>query len=429
MRLLIVQVPRGEGRSVLEAADRHNATNSGSFESSDIDGNAIDQVLIHLPNDQVGPFMATLDPIPDMRAALLPSGVVTFRPPAAEIADQAVDVTPRSPFEIFVSGLQSIGSWKGFLGYAGIAGVVVWLGLFTNTSYLLVAAMLIAPFAGPAMNAALASARGDLTLLWHAVLRYVAALCVTIVTTALLSLLFRQEVATQMMGDIANISTTAILLPLAAGAAGALNLSQSERSSLVPGAAAGMLVAASLAPPAGLIGMGAVIREWDMVVNGLFLLGLQLAGINLAGAVVFRLFGLRAEGPRLERGRSAVTWASGALALAGLATLLLLQFGSGSPEMQRSTIEQRAHSSVLATVNANPDAEPVDVDVRFTRADIPGQNTLLVELYIQRSQESEAAAEDLRREIVLQVQQSILDQDFNVTPLVAVTVVELPADR
>jgi hypothetical protein len=48
------------------------------------------------------------------------------------------------------------------------------------------------------------------------------------------------------------------------GAAGALNLCQSERSSLVSGAATGMLVAASLAPQAGLIRMGAAIGEWEM---------------------------------------------------------------------------------------------------------------------------------------------------------------------
>ncbi len=176
MRLLILQVPRGEGDRVIKAAQSHRGTNSSLVHSSDIDGNAIDQIIIHLPNAQVGPFMADVEQVPDLRVALLPSGIVTLQPPPSEIAGQAVDVTPRSAFEVFVSGLQSIGSWKGFLSYAAIAGVVVWLGLYTNTIYLLVAAMLIAPFAGPAMNAALATARGDFDLLWHSLLRYFAAL-------------------------------------------------------------------------------------------------------------------------------------------------------------------------------------------------------------------------------------------------------------
>ncbi len=42
------------------------------------------------------------------------------------------------------------------------------------------------------------------------------------------------------------------------------NFVQSERSSLVSGAAVGMQVAASLAPPAGLVGMAIAIGRWDI---------------------------------------------------------------------------------------------------------------------------------------------------------------------
>jgi uncharacterized membrane protein len=137
---------------------------------------------------------------------------------------------------------QSVGSWKGFLGYAAVAGFVVWIGLYTNTTYLLVAAMLIAPFAGPAMNVAIATARGDRQLLWRSIVRYFAALAVTIAVAAALSLILRQDIATSLMIERSQISSVAVLLPLAAGAAGALNLVQSDRSSLVSGAATGMYV-------------------------------------------------------------------------------------------------------------------------------------------------------------------------------------------
>jgi hypothetical protein len=48
---------------------------------------------------------------------------------------------------------------------------------------------------------------------------------------------------TSSMSSTSNVSAVAVLLPLIAGAAGPLNLVQSERSSLVSGAAVGMLVA------------------------------------------------------------------------------------------------------------------------------------------------------------------------------------------
>ncbi|MBD0389089.1 MAG: DUF389 domain-containing protein, partial [Nostoc sp. C3-bin3] len=245
MRQLIIQVPRGNGKAVIDIAKSHNGTNLARFE-----GNAeepIDVVIIHLSNQEVGKVLEKLQDLPKVQITLIPTGVMTLQPPASEAPQQVVDVEERSPIEIFLSGLQSVGSWRGFLGYAALAGFVVWIGLYTNTAYLLVAAMLIAPFAGPAMNTAIATAWGDRKLLGRSILRYFAALAVTIATTWLLSLILRQEIPTSLMVDSSQVSAVAVILPLAAGAAGALNLVQSERSSLVSGAATGMLVAASLA--------------------------------------------------------------------------------------------------------------------------------------------------------------------------------------
>jgi uncharacterized hydrophobic protein (TIGR00271 family) len=185
----------------------------------------------------------------------------------------------------------------GFLSYAGLAGVVVWIGLFTETVYLLTAAMLIAPFAGPAMNAALATARGDAELLGRSVARYFAALALTIAVAFALSLLLQQQIATGLMIQTSFLSSVAVLLPLTAGAAGALNLCQSERSSLVSGAATGMLVAASLAPPAGLVGMGAAIGEWDMVKSAAFLLILRSSASTLQAQWSFACSASRHEEP------------------------------------------------------------------------------------------------------------------------------------
>jgi uncharacterized hydrophobic protein (TIGR00271 family) len=426
VRRLLVRLPRGCGLDALRIARDHNGTNISVLEALGEDEEPIDLVLIHVSNGGVGPLLEALDRLPNRGLSLVPDGVLTLRPPASEVPEQVRDVSERSPFEVYVSGLQSVGSWKGFLGYAVAAGIVVWLGLFTNTSYLLVAAMLIAPFAGPAMNAAIASARGDLMLLGRSVGRYLAALSVAIVTAGALSALFRQEVATEQMAATANISSAAIILPLAAGAAGALHLVQAQNSSLVSGAAVGMLVAASLSPPAGLVGMGVVIGEWEMVSSGLFLLGLQLVGINLSGMLVFRLFGLRAEGPRYARGRSWVVWVSLIITVLGLGAFALWQFGSTSPEYQRATVEQRVRGIVRESLDDYPEASLVEVSARFTRPEITGQQTLLVTIYAQRSVEGTLVDDELQARIRERVVQAILRGGFNVTPLVDVKVLSPP---
>lgn len=425
MRQLIVQVPRGHGKEVLDIAKSLNGVNLAQFEAKSSE-ELIDLVLIHVSNQRVEKLLAKLEDIPDVHMTLLPNGVIALRPPDSEAPQQVVNVEERSPVEIFLSGLQSVGSWQGFLGYAAVAGFVVWIGLYTNTIYLLTAAMLIAPFAGPAMNVAIATARGDRKLMWRSILRYFAALAVTIAVAGALSLIMRQDIATSLMIERSQVSSVAVLLPLAAGAAGALNLVQSDRSSLVSGAATGMLVAASLAPPAGIVGMAGAMGRGDLVIDALFLLLLQLVGINLTAAVLFRLFGLSAQGVRYKRGKSWMFPVALTFTVAMLAGLLSWQFVN-PPNLQRSTLAQRANAEIQKLVNENPLAELVEANVRFTRANIKGQNTLLSTVYVQRRAGVTVSSDEIRSRLTQAIQTRLLEQGFNVTPLVDVSVLEEPS--
>lgn len=427
MRQLLVQVPQGCGTAVLEIASACKGTNLAQVQATGAQ-QPLDLVWINVSNGRVEELLAKLQDLPDLRVTLLPMGVMALHPPAEAAAEQVTNVEERSPIEIFLSGLQSTGSWRGFLSYAAIAGVIVWIGLYTNTSYLLVAAMLLAPFAGPAMNTALATARGDRQLLKRSLVRYFVALGVTIATTALLSGLLQQQIATSAMLDNSQISAVSGLIPLAAGAAGALSLVQSERSSLVSGAATGMLVSASLAPPAGIVGMGAAVGRWDLVVNGVFLLLLQLGGINLAAALVFRLFGLSTQGTRYQRGKRGVFPLAIAASTIGLVGLLLWQF-SDAPNLQRSSRAQRANAVVQQVVQQAESAQLVESNVRFTRADPGGQNTLLCVVYVQRQPGVVRSTDQIQTDLTQAIQTQLLHQGFDVTPLVNVTVLDSPPSR
>ena len=424
MRQLFVQVPRGCGKNVLDIAKACDGVNLVHFEATGSE-KPLDVVIVHVPNPKVEELLGELESIPELQVTLIPRGVIALEPPASEAPQQVKNVEARSPIEIFLAGLQSVGSWKGFLGYAAAGGVVVWIGLFTNSSYLLVAAMLIAPFAGPAMNAAIATARGDRHLLQRTLLRYFAALATTILVTWALSLILQQEVVTSSMSSTSNVSSVAVLLPLIAGAAGALNLVQSERSSLVSGAAVGMLVAASLAPPAGVVGMAIAMGRWDMAVNGLFVLLLQLVGINLSASIVFRIYGMSARGARYDRGKKLVFPAILAVTILLLAGLLTWQFSS-SPELQRSSRSQRATAEIQKVVNNSNLVELVEADVRFPNSNIKGQNTLLGTVYVQRKAGVTESAQQIRDRLTNNIQTHLLEQGFNVTPLVDVSVLEAP---
>lgn len=425
MRQLLVQVPRGQGKTVLEKAQAYDGANLSQFEATGSRGPE-DNLIVHLSNLKIEDFLSDLESVPDLHVTLIPQGVMALQPPPSEAPEQVTDVEMLSPIEIFLAGLQSVGSWKGFLGYAAVAGIVVWIGLYTNTSYLLTAAMLIAPFAGPAMNVAIATARGDWTLLRRSLVRYFAAIGVTIAVTAFLSLVFQQQIATAQMVSTSDVSAIAVLLPLAAGAAGALNLAQSDRSSLVSGAATGMLVAASLAPPAGLVGMASMIGRWEMAGSGLFLLFLQLVGINLAGTAVFRLLGVTPRGARYKRGQRRIFPIALGITVALLGILLWGQFAD-TPSLQRSSQSQRAAAVIQQAVNQSGLANTVETNVRFTRASIPSQNSLLGVVYVQPRPDVALPPDVISDRLTEEIQSQLEQQDFDVTPLIDVTVLQPPA--
>lgn len=414
----------------MRAAIRHDGRNLARYEAEGAGRNGeispVDVVQVQVSNRRVEDLLNELQDIEALRVTLLPTGVMALHPPQESAADQVTDVTVRSPLEVFLAGLMSVGSWTGLIGYSLAAGLVVWNGLYTNTIFLLVAAMLIAPFAGPAMTLALATARGDVGLLGRSVVRYVVSIGIAVATAFVVSLLLNQQVATELMVARSLISEVTIILPIVAGAAGALNLVQSENSSLVSGAATGMLVAASLAPPAGIVGMSAAIGDWPMAKSGLFLLSLQLVGINLAGALVFRFYGLTPRGARYTRGRRPVTWIGWILSALVVAGLLWWQFVN-PPALQRSTREQRAVAAIQQAMNGYGRVQLVQAQVTFTRSNIQGQNTLYVRLVAQRPRDARQSEAEQKRDLTRLVQQTLLQQNFNVTPLVEVTLLTPPA--
>lgn len=74
-------------------------------------------------------------------------------------------------------------------------------------------------------------------------------------------------------------------------------------------------------------------------------------------------------------------------------------------------------------------AELVEVNVRFTGSNIKGQNTLLGIVYVQRRAGVTEDSEEIRSRITRAIQTHLLEQGFNVTPLIDVSVLEAPNSK
>lgn len=424
MRQVTVQVPRGTGRQLIGPARELGASTLVRFDGTGGSGDPVDVLTVTVPNASVGPLIDRAQQLGEVEASVPATGVFAFEPPAGEPPEELVDVTARSPYEVVLAGQQSAGSWKGFLAYAAVAGVVVWLGLFTETWYLLTASMLIAPYAGPAMNTAIAIVTGRSGLLGHSLFRYATGIAVTAIISGLLTVVAGQHVATDLMAEVLTITLAAFLLPTAAGVAGASFLVQSEHSSLISGAAVGILVAASLAPPAGGLGMALALGRPDLVVLAAFLIALQLTGITASAIVVLWLYGVRPRRVRFgsHRPRMLIVGLVASVALTGV--LVATQWLSAPLLMQGS--EER-HAAEIATsfLDAHEQVTVLGVAAQVASAQVPGVPRIVVEPRVERHDDTSPAGEleaELERALVRELQ----DRISSVVPHVDVTVFDPP---
>jgi len=425
MRHAIVQVPPGRGQEMVRKAREHGAL-SATWWPVKAGEKEAENVSLVIENRSVDSLLKRLSPIDETSVLLYPHEVLTFGAPAGKPPEELRDLEGRSPLEIFLLSLQSIGSWTSLLGYAAAGAFLTWIALYTNTVYLLIAGMLIAPFAGPAMNAALATATGDAHLLRRSLTQYAVGILATTVVAGLLSLAFQQDVVTELMTGVGYVSAAAVLLPLVAGSAGALNLIQSERSSLVSGTAVGLLVTASLAPPAALIGVASVMEEWPLVLNAVFQLALQLVGINLGGSLVFRQKGLVPSLRQYERGKQHVFYVSLALTVVALVGLLTWQFISPL-RLERQSRSTLAAETIRSVIQERKIAHLVTMDARFENTDVYGENTLLADVYVERLPDdpdlTDAEIEEALRQAI---QRTLQSENPQMAPLVEVIVLAPP---
>lgn len=184
------------------------------------------------------------------------------------------------------------------------------------------------------------------------------------------------------------------------------------------------MLAASLAPPTGLVGMAIAMGRWDLVVNGLFVLLLQLVGITLTAALLFRAFGVSNRGTRYDRGKRWLTPTALAVTVAALVGLLTWQL-SNSPELQRTSRAQFASDEIQKVLDESSLVKPVDVNIRFTRT--PEQNTLLGTVYVQPEDGVSASSKEIRKRLTREIQENLLEQGFQATPLIDVSVLEPPS--
>ena len=225
----------------------------------------------------------------------------------------------------------------------GLATVIATFGIATDSTAVVIGAMLIAPLLTPILATAsallhgwpvralrsaavvLATAAGTIALAW------ILAVFIPNLTTVVAN----SEVTSRTAPNILDLA-----IAVAAGAAGAFAVSRSDVSDTLPGVAA----AIALLPPLAVVGVTLYAGNIDQALGALLLYGTNLIAIVATASVVFVLTGYVAWSQlRSERRRVRASYAT----VAAGVVLLLIPLGLTAKNLIDEAAAQRTSQEIV----------------------------------------------------------------------------------
>ncbi|MEZ5373376.1 MAG: DUF389 domain-containing protein [Microthrixaceae bacterium] len=241
-----------------------------------------------------------------------------------------------------------------------LASVISAVGVLTDSTAVVVGAMLIAPLIGPMMGMGLSLAMGWPTRLSRSALHVASGVGIALgtawVSAAILAVNV-DVVANTQVASRASPTITDLLVAVAAGAAGAFALSRSDVSSALPGVA----VAIALVPPLSVVGVAAQAGEWAEARGALLLFLTNMIAIVFVGGTTFVVTGIAPLRRVAESQHRVRTW-GGALAILGVIVVggLIL---NGEQVARDSLAVGQARAEVTDWLGADSEFAIVSVEV------------------------------------------------------------------
>lgn len=171
------------------------------------------------------------------------------------------------------------------------AAVIASVGVISDSTAVVIGAMLIAPLMTPLMGMAISLAMGWPRRLARSSLMAFGGIATTIGIGAFLGLTVPAVIDVATNSQIVSRATPTLLdliIAVAAGAAGAYGLSRPDVSDSLPGVA----IAISLVPPLAAVGIAWSQGEWDAGSGALLLFCTNMIAILVVGSVTFVFTGV-----------------------------------------------------------------------------------------------------------------------------------------
>ena len=169
-----------------------------------------------------------------------------------------------------------------------LSSIIAALGLLLNSPAVVIGAMLVAPLMSPILGISLGIVLGEVRLLRTSLESVFKGVMATIIVSILVGLISPLKEMTPEIMARTQPTLLDLFIALASGMAGAYALSRKDVSAALPGVA----IAAALAPPLSVVGLGIAHGNMRAAGGALLLFVTNIITISLAGMIIFTLLGI-----------------------------------------------------------------------------------------------------------------------------------------
>jgi len=226
----------------------------------------------------------------------------------------------------------------------GFAAVIASMGVVTDSTAVVIGAMLIAPLMTPLMGTAISLIMGCPGRQRRSALVAAGGIALAIGIGVIIGLVAPTEISTMTNDQIiarSNPTMRDLITALAAGAAGAYGLSRPDVSDALPGVA----IAISLVPPLTVVGISYSQGDVQSGNGALLLFTTNMLAILIMGGVMFVLTGVTPLARLTDQQHRLRTW-SGAVAVAAIVVIGALAINGA--EITRNSLERSRVETTVA---------------------------------------------------------------------------------
>ncbi|RYY90910.1 MAG: DUF389 domain-containing protein [Chitinophagaceae bacterium] len=258
-----------------------------------------------------------------------------------------LDVRSTSNPERAIETIREGVSIKGYnLWLLFCAAALASIGLDTNSSAVIIGAMLISPLMSPILGIGLSFALHDRSLLLRALRNLAAAVLLSLTASVLYFLISPFGHLTSELQARTYPTLLDVLVALFGGIAGIISVSRSGVSTAVPGVA----IATALMPPLCTAGYGLATAQWHYFGGAFYLFAINAIFISVATYLLARYMRFPLAGPAQARRRYHSLLFIVLIMLATLPSVYFL-YSVYQKEMRRSLIERLVLAPIRARGN------------------------------------------------------------------------------